>query len=38
VKISQIRLLAGERICERLARVSEGELQRVIEGFNEIIG
>lgn len=38
VKISQIRTLAVERIGERLARVSEEELQRVIEGLNEIIG
>ena len=38
VKISQIRTLASERIGRRLARVSEEELTRVVEGLNEIIG
>jgi mRNA interferase MazF len=37
-KISQIRTLAIERIGERLARAPEEEVQRVIEGLNEIIG
>jgi mRNA interferase MazF len=38
VKISQIRTLAVERIGARVARASEEEVQRVIEGLNEIIG
>ena len=37
-KISQIRVLSTERIGRRLARVTEEELARVIEGLNEIIG
>lgn len=37
-KISQIRTLSVERIGKRLGRVSERELQQVIEGLNEIIG
>src|SRR5215216_5830572 len=35
-KISQIRTLATERLGRRLARASEEELARVIEGLNEI--
>jgi mRNA interferase MazF len=38
IKISQIRVLATERIGRRLARASHEELARVIEGLNEIIG
>jgi mRNA interferase MazF len=38
VKISQIRTLAAERIGRRLGRASALELERVIEGLNEIIG
>lgn len=38
VKISQIRTLATERIGRRLARVSAEELERVVEGLNEIVG
>lgn len=38
VKISQIRVLAVERIGERLGRVSPEELARVVEGLSEIIG
>lgn len=38
IKISQIRTLASERIGRRLARVSEEELTRAVEGLNEIIG
>jgi mRNA interferase MazF len=37
-KISQIRTLSVERIGKRLGRVSDQELQQVIEGLNEIIG
>jgi mRNA interferase MazF len=38
IKISQIRTLATERLGRRLARVSDEELARVIEGLNEIVG
>lgn len=37
IKISQIRTLAVERIGRRIARASEEELDKVIEGLNEII-
>jgi mRNA interferase MazF len=38
VKISQIRTLAIERIGRRLGRASDEEIERVVEGLNEIIG
>ena len=38
VKISQIRTLSVERIGQRIARASEEELARVLDGLNEIIG
>ena len=38
IKISQIRTLAAERIGRRIARASDEELARVIEGLNEILG
>lgn len=38
VKISQIRTLSVERIGERIARASDEELARVIDGLNEVIG
>jgi mRNA interferase MazF len=38
VKISQIRTLAVERMGRRIARASEEEMDRVVEGLNEIIG
>jgi mRNA interferase MazF len=38
VKISQIRTLAVERIGRRVARASEEEVDRVIEGLTEIVG
>lgn len=37
IKISQIRTLSVERIGRRLARATEEELARVIEGLTEII-
>lgn len=37
LKISQIRTLAVERLGARLSRVSEAELERVIEGLLEIV-
>lgn len=38
VRISQIRTLSVERIGRRMARASEEEVNRVVEGLNEIIG
>jgi mRNA interferase MazF len=38
VRISQIRTLSVERIGRRLARASEEEIDRVVEGLNETIG
>jgi mRNA interferase MazF len=38
VKISQIRTLSVERIGRRLARLGPGEVAKVIEGLNEILG
>jgi mRNA interferase MazF len=38
IKISQIRTLATERVGRRIARASDEELGRVIEGLNEIVG
>ena len=38
IKISQIRTLSVDRIGARLARTSEEELARVLDGLNEILG
>lgn len=38
VRISQVRTLSVERIGRRLARASDEEVDRVVEGLNEIIG
>jgi mRNA interferase MazF len=38
IKISQIRTLSTERIGQRLARASEEELARVLDGLSEIVG
>ena len=38
IKISQIRTLSIDRIGRRLARASDSEMNRVIEGLNEILG
>ncbi len=38
VKISQIRILAVERIRQRLGQVEPEELSRVVVGLNELIG
>jgi len=38
IRISQIRTLATERIGRRIARASDEELARTIEGLNEIVG
>ncbi len=38
IRISQIRTLSVERIGRRLARATEEEVDRVVEGLNEIIG
>jgi len=38
IKISQLRTLSVDRIGARLARTSEEELARVLDGLNEILG
>lgn len=38
IKISQIRTLSIDRLGGRLARATEEELARVVDGLNEIIG
>jgi mRNA interferase MazF len=38
IKISQIRTLSVDRIGRRLARASEEELARVVDGLNQILG
>jgi mRNA interferase MazF len=37
VKISQIRTLAVERIGNKIAQISQKDLAKIIDGFNEII-
>jgi mRNA interferase MazF len=38
VKISQVRTLSVERIGKKIGRVAPEELDRLIEGLNEIVG
>lgn len=38
IKISQIRTLSVDRLGSRLAKASEEELARVLDGLNEILG
>lgn len=38
IRISQVRTLSVERIGRRLARADAEEIDRVVEGLNEIIG
>src|SRR5215831_16674852 len=38
VKISQIRVLSMQRIGGKVGQVSPGELDRLIEGLNSILG
>ena len=38
VKISQIRTLSVERLGKMIGRVSPEEIERIVEGLNEIIG
>lgn len=38
IKISQIRTLSVDRVGTRLARASEEEVARVLDGLNEILG
>src|SRR5712692_6447505 len=38
VKISQVRTLSVQRLGKKVGRVSPEELDRLIEGLNEIIG
>jgi mRNA interferase MazF len=37
-KISQIRTLSIERLGKKLGRLSPEELQRIVEGLNEVLG
>jgi mRNA interferase MazF len=38
VKISQIRTLAVERIGRKIGRVAPEDMDRILEGLNEIVG
>jgi len=38
IKVSQIRTLSVDRLGRKLARASEEELARVVDGLNEILG
>nr|VFJ44745.1 MAG: mRNA interferase MazF [Candidatus Kentron sp. DK]VFJ44915.1 MAG: mRNA interferase MazF [Candidatus Kentron sp. DK] len=38
IKISQIRTLSIQRLAKRIGRVSDREIDLVLEGLNEIIG
>ena len=38
IKVSQIRTLSTERIGRRLARASDDEIDRVLDGLMEIVG
>jgi mRNA interferase MazF len=38
VKINQIRTLSQERLGKRIGRITPEDLDRIIEGLNEIIG
>jgi mRNA interferase MazF len=38
IKVSQIRTLSVDRLGKRLARASDEELARVLDGLNEILG
>ena len=38
VKISQIRTLSTERLSKKISRLSKEEVDKIIEGLNEIIG
>jgi mRNA interferase MazF len=38
IKSSQIRTLSVDRIGQRIARATEEELARVVDGLNDIIG
>lgn len=38
VKISQIRVLATERMGARISRAHRDELEQVVEGLSEIVG
>jgi mRNA interferase MazF len=38
IKISQVRTLSTERIGKRIARASDEEVAKVLDGLNELIG
>jgi mRNA interferase MazF len=37
VKVSQVRTLAASRLTQRIGRLSDEEMARVIEGLREIV-
>jgi mRNA interferase MazF len=38
VKISQVRTLSTRRLGRKIGRVAPEEIDRLVEGFNDIIG
>ncbi|HEX8152123.1 MAG TPA: type II toxin-antitoxin system PemK/MazF family toxin [Thermoanaerobaculia bacterium] len=38
IKIGQVRTISVERLGKKLGRVSPEEMERIVEGLNEIIG
>jgi mRNA interferase MazF len=38
VKISQIRTLSVQRLTKKIGKVSESDLEYIVEGLNEIVG
>ena len=38
IKISQVRTLSTDRIGKRIARASDDELAKVVDGLNELVG
>ena len=38
VKISQVRTISTERLGERIGRLSQEELEKVVDGLFELVG
>lgn len=38
VKVSQVRTIAAERLRSRIGRVSDADVQRLVDGLNQLIG
>jgi len=38
IKISQVRTLSTDRIGKRIARASDDEVAKVVDGLNELVG